>query len=163
MVAWVALLLLAAAPDAGLPMPSARELAQSFFVAGDLKRAVDAGRQCLVIEGHDRCEPFYRALVEYKGRVPDNEHLTPAEAREYLEWDHVVSPNARGKLTEGVYRRFVTDPLEATQRLHVQGESAKALEMAQHVLEVEPHNDVALKLIKTWTAQQAHEARHGSP
>jgi hypothetical protein len=141
------LVMLAQAPDAG-PAPSPREMAQLFFLAGDLRRAVDAGRRCVELEGHKRCQAFYRALVEYQALIPDNEHLSRAQAKAYLEWDHAISPAREGKLTEPVRRRYVTDPLDAAKRATDAGEREKAKAIVKAVLEVEPKNADALTLLE---------------
>jgi hypothetical protein len=145
MLAVALALMLSETPDGGAA-PSPREMAQLFFLAGDLRRAIDAGRRCLELEGKKKCEPFYRALVEYQALVPKNDHLTHAEARAYLEWDRAISPKAEGKLTAPVRQRYVTAPLEVAQRALEQGERDKAQVIVKGVLEVEPTNADARKL-----------------
>jgi hypothetical protein len=141
------LAVLAQAPDAG-PAPSPRELAQLFFLAGDLRRAVELGKRCVELEGKPKCMTFYRALVEYESLILRNEHLTHAEAKAYLEADHLVSPQREGKLTVPVRERYVTAPLAAAQRALDAGDHAKALALVNAVLEVDPANGTAKNLLK---------------
>ena len=143
----VVLALLCQAPDAG-KAPSPREMAQLFFLAGDLRRAVDAGRRCVELEGKKKCGDFYRALVEYQALIPRNTELTPAEAKAYLEWDHAISPGAEGKLTASVRQRYVTDPLEHAKRAKDEGDLARAKALAKAVLDVEPKNAEAVALLR---------------
>ena len=77
-----------------------------------------------------------------------NEHLTRAEAKAYLEHDHLISPQQEGKLTAPVRQRYVSDPLASAQRAADAGERDKALALVNAVLEVEPANDAANKLLK---------------
>jgi hypothetical protein len=142
----VVLALLHQAPDGGRA-PSPREMAQLFFLAGDLRRAVDVARRCVELEGKKKCGDFYRALVEYEALIPRNDHLTPAEAKAYLEWDHTVSPAVEGKLTAPVRQRYVTDPLERAHRAAEAGDPAKALVIVKVVLEIDPKNADAQKLL----------------
>lgn len=138
-------LTLAAAPDAGMGAPSAREMAQLYFLAGDLRRAVDVGRRCLKAEGK-KCDAFYRALVEYEALIARNDKLTEAEARAYLEWDRLVSPKARGKLTEPVWHHWVVSPLEGAGRARSAGDLKAAGELVDAVLRVDPKNPDAKAL-----------------
>jgi hypothetical protein len=148
----LALLLLIAVPDAG-SAPTPREMAQLFFLAGDLRRAVDAGRRCVQLEGKKKCEPFYRALVEYEALIHKNDELTPEEARAYLEWDRLVSPQQPGKLTKPVIARYVEGPLEAGRQALSNGDHAAAKQAAERVLKVDPKNAEAKKLLADATAQ----------
>jgi hypothetical protein len=146
LLALLALLaVLAQTPDGG-KAPSPRELAQLFFLAGDLRRAVELGKRCVELEGKPRCMPFYRALVDYESLILRNEHLSRAEAKAYLEYDHLISPQQEGKLTAPVRQRYVTDPLAAAQRALDSGERDKALALVNAVLEVEPANGSAKTL-----------------
>jgi hypothetical protein len=149
MGALLALALLAGPPsrasDAGAA-PTPRELAQLYFLAGDLRRAVDAGRRCLQLEGKKGCEPFYRALVEYQALILKNEQLTLAEAKSYLEWDRLISPKQPGKLTIPVLQRYVEDPLVAARAALDAGDAKKAKALAQRALEVDPTNAEAKAL-----------------
>jgi hypothetical protein len=147
MLAVALALMLSETPDGGAA-PSPREMAQLFFLAGDLRRAIDAGRRCVELEGKKKCDPFYRALVEYQALVPKNDRLTLAEAKAYLEWDHEISPKAEGKLTTPVRQRYVTEPLEAAQRALEQGERVKAQLIVKGVLEVDPANPAAKKFLQ---------------
>jgi hypothetical protein len=141
------LMVLLSAPDAG-SVPTPRELAQLYFLAGDLRRAVDAGRQCVQREGKKKCEALYRALVEYEALIPRNEELTPAEAKSYLEWDRVISPNEPGKLTRPVFARYVEEPLAAARAAAGTGDAKKAKALAERVLQVDPQNADAKRLAK---------------
>jgi hypothetical protein len=152
LAAALALLVVSETPDGGAA-PSPREMAQLFFLAGDLRRAVDAGRRCIEVEGKKKCEGLYRALVEYQALVPRNDHLSHAEAKAYLEWDHEISPKAAGKLTAPVRQRYVTGPLEAAQRAFDQGDRDKAQVIVKAVLEVEPGNADAKKLLQSLGAR----------
>jgi hypothetical protein len=134
------------APDAGVG-PTPREMAQLFFLAGDLRRAVDQGRRCMQVEGQKKCEPFYRALVEYEALIRKNDQLTPDEARAYLEWDRFISPKERGKLTQPVLARYVEQPLEAGRQALASGDKALAKAAAERVLKVDPKNADAKKLL----------------
>ncbi|MBK7863988.1 MAG: hypothetical protein IPJ65_36360 [Archangiaceae bacterium] len=155
MFAAVTSLLLLAAPAPGLadagPAPTPRELAQLFFLAGDLRRAVDAGRRCMQLEGRKKCEPFYRALVEYQALIPKNDQLTLAEAKAYLEWDRFVSPQQPGKLTEPVLSRYVEEPLSTARAAWQGGDEKSARKLAERVLEVDPKNADAKALLKQLT------------
>lgn len=144
---WVVAMLATAPPDAGAPAPTPREMAQLFFLAGDLKRAIDAGRRCVQLEGRKKCEGYYRALVEYEALIPRNDQLTPAEAKAYLEWDRFISPKEPGKLTRPVLRRYVEEPLIAAHQAAAAGEKGKAKEIAQRVLAVDPKNAEAKQLL----------------
>jgi len=139
------LLLFSATPDGGFG-PSPRELAQLFFLAGDLHRAVEVARKCLEVE-KKKCEPFYRALVEYQALIPRNEELTPAEAKAYLEWDHLISPKEPGKLTVPVLKRYVEAPLEAAKRAQAAGDTNAVKQIAERVLQIDPKNAEAKELL----------------
>lgn len=156
----VVLALLCQAPDAG-KAPSPREMAQLFFLAGDLRRAVDAGRRCVELEGKKKCGDFYRALVEYQALIPRNTELNPAEAKAYLEWDHAISPSAEGKLTAPVRQRYVTEPLERAQDARDAGDLAKALDLVKAVLEVDPKN-VAAKQLESALIAESKSAVSGA-
>ena len=144
------LLLLAAPPppDAGPPAPTPREMAQLFFMAGDLRRAVDAGRRCIQVEGKKKCEAFYRALVEYEALIPKNEQLTLDEAKNYLAWDRLISPQEPGKLTRGVIQRWIDDPLAGASAALQVGDKKSAKQAAERVLKVDPKNEQAKKLLE---------------
>ena len=146
------LLILLAAPvappaDAGVA-PTPREMAQLFFLAGDLRRAVDAGRRCVQLEGKKKCGEFYRALVEYEALIHKNEQLTLPEAKSYLAWDRLISPVEPGKLTKGVRRRWVDEPLEAARIALGAGEKKSAKAAVERVLQVDPKNEGAKELLK---------------
>jgi hypothetical protein len=140
-------LLLAASPDAGV-VPTPREMAQLYFIAGDLRRAVDFGRRCVQLD-KKKCELFYRALVEYQALIPKNDRLSRAEARQYLEWDHLVSPERLGALSVDVNRKFITDPMDAANAALVAGDCARAEALAKTVLEVSPKHLEAQRLSKS--------------
>ncbi len=146
------LFILAAAPakpDAGVdPGPQTpREMAQLFFLAGDLKRAIDAASRCIQLEGRKKCEPMYRALVEYEALIHKNDQLTPAEAKAYLEWDRLVSPKEPGKLTKPVVARYVTQPLEAARIAYQAGDKKGAKAAVERVLQIDPKNGEAKALL----------------
>jgi len=136
--------------DAGIELapPTPREMATLFFLAGDLKRAIDAAMRCVQLEGRKKCEPVYRALVEYEALIPKNDQLTIAEAKSYLEWDRLVSPKEPGKLTRPVLERYVTAPLEAARIALQAGEKAQAKAAVERVLQVDPKNAEAKALLK---------------
>jgi hypothetical protein len=148
------LILLAGAP-APAPVPDAdggfgptpREMAQLFFLAGDLRRAVEAGRRCVQLEKKKKCEPFYRALVEYEALISRNEELTLAEAKSYLEWDRLISPKEPGKLTKPVMRRYIEDPLAGARVAIQAGDTKSAKAAAERVLQVDPKNADAKALL----------------
>lgn len=145
------LILLAAPPgpaaDAGVA-PTPREMAQLFFLAGDLRRAVDAGRRCLQIEGKKKCEPFYRALVEYEALIHKNEELTLAEAKSYLEWDRLISPKEPGKLTKPVLRRYIEEPLASARIAMQAGDKKNAKAAVERVLQIDPKHGDAKRLLE---------------
>ncbi|MBL8955114.1 MAG: hypothetical protein JNK82_30335 [Myxococcaceae bacterium] len=138
----------AGAPDAGAEAkpPTAREMAQLFFLAGDLKRAIDAAIRCIQTDGRKKCEPFYRALVEYEALIHKNDQLTLPEAKSYLEWDRTISPDKPGKLTEPVIERYVKGPLEAARAAWQRGEREAALAAVERVQKVDPKNADAKQL-----------------
>jgi tetratricopeptide (TPR) repeat protein len=142
------LILLAGAPDAAkAPAPTPREMAQLFFLAGDLSRAIDAGRNCLKSE-KKKCEAFYRALVEYEALIRRNEQLTPAEVKSYLEWDRLISPKEPGKLTKPVIQRYIEEPIAAARIALQAGDKAAAKRAAERVLQMDPKNADAKEVLK---------------
>lgn len=143
------LVLLAGAPDAGKlpPAPTPREMAQLYFLAGDLSRAIDAGRNCLKVE-KKKCEAMYRALVEYQALIPRNDQLTPAEVKSYLEWDRLISPKEPGKLTKPVIQRYIEEPIAAARIALQAGDKAAAKTAAERVLQMDPKNADAKEVLK---------------
>lgn len=134
-------------PDAGVA-PTAREMAQLFFLAGDLRRAVDSAKRCIQVEGRKKCEPLYRALVEYEALIRKNEELTPAEAKSYLEWDRFISPKEPGKLTRPVLRRWVEEPLQSARIVMQAGDKKAAKTAIEKVLQIDPKNGDAKRLLE---------------
>ena len=146
MTSALCLLLLCAAPDGEkVKTPPASDMAILFFLAGDLRRAVDTARAGLKTDSA-RCKPLYPMLVEYEFLVPKRDELTADEAKSFLAWDKKISPKASGKLTAVVYRRYVEAPLQYARTAHQGGDTAKANKLLANVLTVDPTNASALEL-----------------
>ena len=90
------LFLLSAAPASEARKgPPASEMAKLYFLAGDLRRAIETARQGINSDPV-KCKALYPMLVEYQFLVPRGDELTPAEARAFLEWDRKISPGTPG-------------------------------------------------------------------
>ncbi|MBS1149730.1 MAG: hypothetical protein H6Q89_1428 [Myxococcaceae bacterium] len=140
------LLLLCAAPEGEKPTgPPASDMAILYFLAGDLRRAVDVARAGLKTDAV-KCKPLFPMLVEYEFLLPKRETLTVEEAKAFLEWDRKISPKAQGKLTGVVYRKYVETPLHYARTANQGGELEKAKKLLGEVLIVDPKNEDALAL-----------------
>ena len=141
------LLLLCAAPDVAPPpkAPPASDMAILYFMAGDMRRAVDTARAGLKTDAV-RCKPLYPMLVEYEFLVPKRDELTVEEARSFIAWDRKISPKASGKLTAVVFRKYVETPLHYARTANEGGDLAKAKQLLADVLTVDPANAEALAL-----------------
>lgn len=127
------------------PHPS--ETAKLFFLTGDIAKAQEIARLCLRKEPK-KCGPLNRWIAEYAFLVRDIDALTPEQARELIELDAKIAPDARGKLTQKVVERFVTIPLERAKTL-APVDRKGAAQVVERVLFVEPKNVAALELQKT--------------
>ena len=151
----VTLMLLCAAPPADRPKaPPASDMAILFFLAGDLRRAVDTCRLGMKTDPV-KCKALYPMLVEYEFLVPRRESLTVAEAKAFVAWDRKISPAAPGKLTGAVMKRFVETPLHFARLAHASGEAAKAKRLLGEALEVDPLHADALALKAQLEARDA--------
>ena len=140
------LLALAAAPpdlDRG-PPPS--ELAKLYFIAGDLLRAQQALR--LGQSRDPRAKAMMPAFIEYEQLATRADHLTQAEAKAFVADDRALSPLAMGKMTKGVYDRFVTTPLLKARARADAELNAEAMALARAALEVDPHSAEAIALLR---------------
>lgn len=148
MLALLTALVLAAPPASppalkGAPPPS--EMAKLYFLAGDLAQAVEIARQGLKTEPA-KCKPLLTALAEYQYLAPKRDAFTPAQAKTFLDYDHAITPDKPGKLTEGVLVRWVRQPLDLAKARLAAGDAEGARRFVQAVLEVDPKNAEALAL-----------------
>jgi hypothetical protein len=140
-------MLLCAAPHAELPKgPPASEMAKLYFLAGDLRKAIETARAGTKSPDAARCKALYPMLVEYEFALSRAESLTPAEAKAFLDWDRKISPGTPGKLTAAVVRRYVDAPLQLARTAEQGGELAKARRLVVGVLQVDATNTDALAL-----------------
>ena len=143
------LLLLCAAPEGQVvpppKAPPASDMAILYFMAGDMRRAVDTARAGLKTDAA-KCKPLYPMLVEYEFLVPKRDELTVEEAKSFIAWDRKISPKASGKLTAVVVRKYVETPLHYARTANEGGDVAKAKKLLADVLTVDPANADALAL-----------------
>ena len=139
------LLLLTAAPAEKPKAPPASDMAILYFMAGDLRRAVDTARLGMKTDAV-KCKALYPLLVEYEFLVPKRDTLSVAEAKDFIAWDRQISPKASGKLTGSVIKRYIEAPLHYARTAHEGGEAAKAKKLLDDVLEIDPKNADALAL-----------------
>ena len=137
--------LLAADPAPKPETPPASDMAILYFLAGDLRRAVDTARAGLTSDAK-RCKALYPMLVEYEFLVPKREEMTVEQARDFLAWDKKISPKSRGKLTGFVVQRYVETPLRAAQVQLKGGDVARARKLIDDALTVGPANTDGLAL-----------------
>ncbi len=148
MIAALTLLLLTVEPEGGMqkvPAPPASDMAILYFMAGDLRRAVDTARAGMKSDPV-RCKALHPMLVEYQFLVPKRETLTQEEAKNFLAWDKKISPKATGKLTPLVVQRYVDLPLQQARTANQGGDVARSKKLVADVLAVDPANADALAL-----------------
>jgi hypothetical protein len=144
------LMILAAAPDpaAAKKGPPPSELARLYFLAGDLRRAVESagmGRQDPKKPDAAACKTLYPLLVEYEFLVPRRDTLKPEEAKSLLELDREISPKQMGNLTKEVLKHYVEIPLQLARNAGSEN-APRARKLLAQVLAVDPANPDALKL-----------------
>ena len=140
------LLLWCAAPEVGkAKTPPASDMAILFFLAGDMRQAVNTARGGLTTDPV-KCKVLYPMLVEYEFLVPRRDELTIDEAKSFIAWDRKISPKASGKLTAAVYRKYVETPLHYARTANQGGDVAKAQKLLNDVLTVDPISADALAL-----------------
>ena len=152
MPALLALLLVAAppAPAPGAPGdrgPSLSETAKLYFLAGDVRKALEWCTRGLKTEPKT-CKPMIKALAEYGYLADKRDAFTPEQARAFLEWDRAISPTVPSKLTEPTIERFVAEPLRRARIIDQAGDRAAARQLVEQVLVVDPKHAGALALAK---------------
>lgn len=125
--------------------PSAYDSAKLFFLAGDIPAAQDWAQRGLKKEPKT-CGPLNRLLAEYGFLLSQMDQPTPTQVRDFLALDRQISRDVRGKLTEKVYERFVTKPLQLARLQADGGGTVFALKVADEVLFLDPANAEALQL-----------------
>lgn len=149
------LLLCAAPPEAGKPKtPPASDMAILYFMAGDMRRAVETARGGMKTDAA-KCKALYPMLVEYQFLVPKRDSLSVEEAKNFLAWDKKISPKAPGKLTGVVYRQYVETPLQYARTAHQGGDVERAKKLLADVLIVDATNEEALALKVAMAAPDA--------
>ena len=139
-------MLVCAAPEAEKPKtPPASDMAVLFFMAGDMRRAVDTARAGMKTDAV-KCKALYPLLVEYEFLVPKRDALTVEQARSFLAWDTKISPKASGKLTAAVVRKYVETPLHYARTANQGGDLVTAKKLLADVLTIDPTNADALAL-----------------
>ena len=127
--------------------PDVAASARLSFRAGDLAKAVDWASHCVRAQP-EVCRPLLKALAEYGLLANHTDELTVDQARDFIRYDRVISPEAPGRITKAVIARFVTGPLSHARDLAAaEPERAKAL--VDRVLEVDPSNADASELRKS--------------
>ena len=140
------LILTAAPPVAEKPdTPPASDMAILYFLAGDLRRAVDTARAGLTSDPK-KCKVLYPMLVEYAFLVPKRETFSLAEAKSFLDYDKKISPKAQGKLTANVVKRYVELPLQSARTAHKGGDLVRARQFVDDALAVDATNADAIAL-----------------
>lgn len=125
--------------------PTAYDSAKLFFLAGDLPSAQDWAQRGLKKEPKT-CGPLNKQLAEYAFLMSQMDRPTPEQVRDLFALDRQISRQVRGKLTEKVYERFVTKPLQLAHAQADGGGTVIALKLADEVLFVDPGNAEALQL-----------------
>lgn len=123
-------------PGKGAPAPW--ETAKLYFLAGDLARAQDWAHRC-VRSKPKICKPLNAAIAEYAFLEPHADAFTPAQARQYLELDRAIAPDAIGKLTVPARERYVLRPLGIAGARLDRGDRLGAQQIADLVREIDPH------------------------
>lgn len=141
------LALLAAAPK---PSDGVREA----FINGDLTQAEVGVQLCLRKEPKAKCKQLGRWLAEYTFLYSHLDSFKPEDAHTFIELDKKLSPKQRSRLTEHAIERYVNKPFE-TAKLLAQGNEARALEVLNMVLIVDPKHAEALALKKALLARDA--------
>jgi hypothetical protein len=143
---WLALSLTVSSSPKAAAGPPQSETAKLYFLAGDLAKATEWASRCSKTEP-PVCQPLLRALAEYASLARRTDDFTPEQARDFLKWDHAISPGFPGKLSQGVIARFVTGPLTRAHQIAA-SDRTQARSLVEHVLSVDPANADAVKLKK---------------
>ncbi len=151
MISALTLLLLCAEPVQKQPAPPASDMAILYFMAGDLRRAVDTARAGMKSDPV-KCKALFPMLVEYQFLVPKRESLTLEEAKNFILWDKKISPKATGKLTPLVVKRYIDLPLQLARTANQGGDLARSKKFVADVLAVDPANEDALALSASFSA-----------
>ncbi len=138
------------APPSKPAGPPPAELAQLYFLAGDLPSAQQTCSRVAQVDA--RCRALIKPLAEYAFLAGTRDSFTPAQAREYLALDARLSPKARSKLTEPTWQRFVQEPLARAKAWAQQGHAAEAVPVVEGVLLVVPAHAEAQALLQTLRA-----------
>ncbi len=150
-----ALLTLALAQDPMVPKalaPTAFETAKLYYLAGDLGSSREWCERGLKKE-RKACEPFLKALAEYKFLMGKYEELTLDEAASVVALDKKLSSAAPGKLTKPILERFVRGPMMRARDWANQGAAGEAVRFVDDVLKVDPKNAEAIQLRKELLAR----------
>ncbi|MCC6334003.1 MAG: hypothetical protein IT380_08450 [Myxococcales bacterium] len=142
-----------AAPQKAPPGPSRSETAKLFFLTGDLAKAQEIARAGASSKADGKkCQALVKLLAEYAflaGRIDD---FTPEQARQFLELDAKITPDARGKLTKQALERFVDRPLSIAKLRAEAGDREGARGIAQDILKVAPKHPETLAFLKSLDA-----------
>lgn len=128
------------------PSPPPSDMAILYFLAGDLRRAVDTARGGLKGNDAKKCKVLFPMLVEYEFLIPKREEFTLEQARQFLEYDKKISPQAQSKLTLQVVKRYVDLPLQTARTAQKGGDLARARKFVGDALAVDPASKDALEL-----------------
>jgi hypothetical protein len=140
-------MLLAQAPGrARPPPPRGLDAVHAAFVQGDLPRASEAARVCARREPKV-CRPVLKSLGQYVPLAKAVDRLSAVQARQLLELDRQISPDARCPITLKAIEKFVSSPLDLARHHAQQGNAASARVIAQQVLDVDPANQEAQALV----------------
>lgn len=133
--------------DVKKPGPPASETAKLYFLAGDIAKAQEWARSGMKKEPKV-CKPMLQALAEYAFLANHVDELTPEQARQFIELDRKISPQAQAKLTLKVIDRYVEKPLSIAEARASGGDAKSAVAIAETVLSIDPANARALALKK---------------
>ncbi|MEW5742815.1 MAG: hypothetical protein AB1938_28115 [Myxococcota bacterium] len=160
----VSLALFQAPPQKAPPAPSRSETAKLFFLAGDLSKAQEIARSGATSKTDGkRCQALLKLLAEYAFLANHIDEFTPEKARQFLELDAKIAPDARGKLTEKAIERYVTKPLAIARLRAEAGDRDGARKLAQDILQVDPRHAETKAFLASLDAPDAGQAAPKKP
>ena len=134
------------APNGKKLTPKASELVKLYFLAGDLATAIDWAQKGMKKEPK-LCSAQIKQLAQYQYLAGKIDELTPSEAAELVVLSKKIAPGGISKLTAKALEKFAVRPLKLAQLRFDAGDKKFAQETAQQVLQIDPDNVDAKKLL----------------
>jgi hypothetical protein len=145
MILLTAMLVLSQDPASTRPVQGP-EAVRAAFVQGVLNTASEAARACVATEPKV-CQPMLKSLAQYTALAKSLGTLTVVQAQLLLDLDRELSPGMPGEVTRRVLDRFVVAPLQLAHYHEQNGNLEGAKVIALQVLEADPGNSEAKRLV----------------